>query len=112
MTLFRRPLDLTALTTTMNQILSQVMILQGKADAIMSDQSHLNADVAAISAQVAAINSAVTSVAAEIAALKTVPAGTPLDFTAADKAVADLTAAAGGVAALEPPAAPPAAPVA
>lgn len=72
----------------------------------MSDQSHLDTDVAALVAQIATINAAVTAVAAEIAALKATPVGTPLDFTAADKAVADLTTAASGVVALEPPVAP------
>lgn len=72
----------------------------------MSDQSHLDADVAALTTQIDAVNAAVAAVAAEIAALKVVPVGTPLDFTALDAKVVDLTAAAGGVAALEPPVTP------
>lgn len=60
-----------------------LMLINRKADKIMSDQSHLDADVQALGAGLDAIE-------AEIAALKT--ANPAVDFTALDAAVARVQA--------------------
>lgn len=61
-----------------------------RLEKIMSDQDVLNQFVADL-------GTAIAAVAAEIDALKNQPVGTPLDFTAADAALASLQG-------LEPPA--------
>jgi hypothetical protein len=94
---------LTTIESQLAEIRTTTLSTHRKATLIMSEQSHIDADVQSIEAQVTAIGTAVTAVAAEIAALKTQPPAAAIDFTGLDKAVADLTSAAGGVAGLENP---------
>jgi predicted negative regulator of RcsB-dependent stress response len=88
------------------KILAAIAALSKKVDALMSDQSHLDAQVAQIVAGVAALNTAATDIEAEIAALKA--ANPAVDFTALDAAVASLGSAVTAVQADDQPAAPPA----
>jgi len=83
-------------------ILSRLGELTGKVDQLMSDQAHLDTDVAALAA-------ILTELETELTALKGVPAGTPLSFAAADQLVADAKAAAAALAvpAVPPPVTPP-----
>jgi predicted negative regulator of RcsB-dependent stress response len=74
-----------------NKIIAALAALTTKVDKLMSDQSHLDAQVAAINAGVAALTTAATNIAAEIAALKA--ANPAVDFTGLDAAVASLGAA-------------------
>jgi len=78
-----------------------------KLDVLMSQQDDITADVTTIEAGVANLGTAAAAITAEIAALKV--ANPALDLTGLDKAAADLTGAVTTVAALAPPAAPPAA---
>jgi hypothetical protein len=83
------------------QVLTRLNAIDAKLGKLMSDQSHLDADVQAEEASVAAIGTAVSNVAAEIAALK---AGNPaVNFAGLDQAVTDLGNATASVQGLEPP---------
>jgi hypothetical protein len=72
-----------------------------KEDQIMTDQEHLDADVAAVEAVVTDLATATVNIQAELDALKT--AHPAVDFTGLDAAVASLAGAQAGVDALETP---------
>jgi hypothetical protein len=69
-------------------------------EAFMSDQAHLDTDVATLTTALQAIAGAVVVIAQELATLKAANPG--LDFTKTDKAVGDAITAAASVVALEP----------
>ena len=75
-------------------IVQMLGLVLERLDQIMSDQDVLNQFVSDLGTAIAAVS-------AEIEALKNQPAATPLDWTAADAALANLQA-------LEPPAPAPA----
>jgi hypothetical protein len=65
------------------EIMSAIAALTKKVDKLMSEQSHLDADVAALTAAISAVQT-------ELANLKAQPTQPPLDFTALDAAVGNL----------------------
>lgn len=73
-----------------------VWLLAERMEKVISDQDTFNQFVTDLNAAVAAVSAELDALKAQVAAI--VPA-TPLDFTAADAALAGLVA-------LEPPAAP------
>lgn len=94
-------------------ILAALAAINGRLDTIMSNQAEEISLAQAIETQIAAISASVTTLNSEIAALQAAAAnGEPLDFSALQQAVTDLTTAAGSVAASATAAAPPAAPAA
>jgi len=99
--------NLFKMPATLDQILAQLNTINLKLDVLMSQQDDITADVTTIEAGVANLGTAAAAITAEIAALKV--ANPALDLTGLDKAAADLTGAVTTVAALAPPAAPPAA---
>jgi septal ring factor EnvC (AmiA/AmiB activator) len=95
----------------LEEVWTEINLLQHQVRKLMSDQSQIDATTAAIEGDVAAINSGVTAVQAEIAALQAaVAAGQPADFTALNQAVSDLADATGGVTAAGAEVPPPAGP--
>ena len=86
------------------EVLARLAAIERKLEAVLSEQSHLDADVQAEEASIAAIATAVTAIQAEIAALK--QQNPALDFTGLDQAVTDLANATSSVQGLEPPAPP------
>jgi chromosome segregation ATPase len=77
-----------------------------KLEKIMSDQSHLDTDIAQLQAQVATLNTAAAAIQTEIASIKS--ANPTVDFTGLDQLVSDLSTATAAVEANVPP--PPATP--
>ena len=92
--------------TTPGQILAAINVANKKLDVIMSQSDDLAADVQAISQAVTDLGTAATAIEAEIAALKA--ANPALNLAPLDAAVGSLKTAVSGVAAIAPPAAPPA----
>lgn len=82
-------------------ILNAIQNLAKEVQAMSDTQSKINTDVATIQADVSKINTAVTAIQAEIATLKA--ANPAIDTTALDAAVAQLTTATAGVAAIPNP---------
>lgn len=92
---------------SLHRIEAALAVINQKENQIMTDQEHLDADVAAVQAVVTDLAAATQNIADEIAALKA--ANPAVDFTGLDAAVASLQGAQAGVDALETPPAPPAA---
>jgi predicted nucleic acid-binding Zn-ribbon protein len=91
---------------TNRQLLAQLDTINKKLDVIMSQQDDLNTDVQAIQQAVTDLGTAATSIEDEITALKN--ANPSLDLSGLDTAVASMQTAVSSVAAIAPPAAPPA----